>query len=295
MDQGTPIGTKRVYREAQHQNLLRIFAFSAFLSSLLILVLVGVGIYTIFNAHIIADAEQDAVGISNGIIGENLKSYIQRGPEGVPTLVVEARDFPVIAQNIDGKLKHFGVLKIKIFSNDKVIVYSNDRRIIGEADLKNQQLAMALAGHPSSKLENKDELWDLADEKKYEIDMVETYMPLRTGSGAVAGAFEIYMDVSTYRQGLKEVLRASLLVISLVLGAVFGVLTYFMRKATRIIYFKTEELKVLSGLLPICSGCKKIRNDREEWEILEKYITERSESEFTHSLCPDCLKHYWEQ
>ena len=295
MDKHTSTGTERVYREAQHHNLLRVFTFSAIFSILLILLLVGAGIYTIFNAHIITDAERDAVGISNAIIGESLRDYVHRGPDGAPTLAVEAKDFHLLDQNIEGKLKHFGVLKIKIFSRDKLIVYSNDRSIIGEFDLKNQKLARALDGQSSSKLEKKDELWDLDDEKKYDIDMVETYMPLRTETGAVAGAFEIYMDVSVYRQGLWEVLRASLLVISLVLVAVFGVLTYFMRKATRIIYSKTEELKVLSGLLPICSGCKKIRNDREEWEILEKYITERSESEFTHSLCPDCLKHYWEQ
>jgi DNA-binding response OmpR family regulator len=52
-------------------------------------------------------------------------------------------------------------------------------------------------------------------------------------------------------------------------------------------------IKRLQGLLPICIHCHKIRNDRESWERIEKYITEHSEAKFTHSICPDCLaKHY---
>jgi len=47
-------------------------------------------------------------------------------------------------------------------------------------------------------------------------------------------------------------------------------------------------IKTLKGFVPICSYCKKIRNDKNYWEHLETYITERSEAEFTHSICPDC-------
>jgi hypothetical protein len=43
-------------------------------------------------------------------------------------------------------------------------------------------------------------------------------------------------------------------------------------------------------LLPICSGCKKIRDDKGYWSQVEKYIQKHSEATFTHSLCPDCLK-----
>lgn len=51
-----------------------------------------------------------------------------------------------------------------------------------------------------------------------------------------------------------------------------------------------EEVKTLRGFIPICSSCKKIRNDKGYWEQIEKYITTRSEAEFTHSICPDCAK-----
>jgi PAS domain S-box-containing protein len=50
------------------------------------------------------------------------------------------------------------------------------------------------------------------------------------------------------------------------------------------------EVKTLSGFLPICSHCKKIRDDEGYWQLLETYISERSQAQFSHSLCPECLK-----
>ena len=49
-----------------------------------------------------------------------------------------------------------------------------------------------------------------------------------------------------------------------------------------------ENVKVLHGLLPICASCKKIRNDSGSWSELEAYISENSEAEFSHGICPDC-------
>jgi len=51
-----------------------------------------------------------------------------------------------------------------------------------------------------------------------------------------------------------------------------------------------EEIKTLRGLLPICSRCKMVRDDAGDWSMIEKYVENHSEAEFTHSLCPDCLK-----
>ncbi len=51
-----------------------------------------------------------------------------------------------------------------------------------------------------------------------------------------------------------------------------------------------SEIKQLSGLLPICASCKKIRNDKGSWEQIEVYIGDRSDAEFTHGLCPECTK-----
>lgn len=52
-------------------------------------------------------------------------------------------------------------------------------------------------------------------------------------------------------------------------------------------------IRTLRGLLPICSYCKKIRNDKGYWEQIETYISQHSEAEFSHSLCPDCAAKYY--
>jgi CheY-like chemotaxis protein len=51
-----------------------------------------------------------------------------------------------------------------------------------------------------------------------------------------------------------------------------------------------SEVKVLRGLVPICSSCKKIRNDHGFWQQLEEYIQDHSEAEFSHGLCAPCIK-----
>ena len=51
-----------------------------------------------------------------------------------------------------------------------------------------------------------------------------------------------------------------------------------------------SEVKDLSGLLPICSSCKKIRDDEGYWNQIESYIKEHSEAGFTHGICPECMK-----
>ena len=50
------------------------------------------------------------------------------------------------------------------------------------------------------------------------------------------------------------------------------------------------EVKTLSGLLPICASCKKIRDDSGYWNQIESYISDHSEVEFSHSICPECAK-----
>ncbi len=50
------------------------------------------------------------------------------------------------------------------------------------------------------------------------------------------------------------------------------------------------KVKTLSGLLPICSNCKKVRDDKGYWNQIDEYIRDHSDAEFTHGLCPECLK-----
>ena len=50
------------------------------------------------------------------------------------------------------------------------------------------------------------------------------------------------------------------------------------------------ELKLLKGFLPICAQCKRIRDEGGRWQVLETYISSRTDAAFTHGLCPDCAR-----
>ena len=53
------------------------------------------------------------------------------------------------------------------------------------------------------------------------------------------------------------------------------------------------KVKILSGLLPICANCKKIRDDKGYWNQIEAYIRDHSEADFSHSICPECAKKFY--
>lgn len=54
-----------------------------------------------------------------------------------------------------------------------------------------------------------------------------------------------------------------------------------------------DDVKTLRGLLPVCSYCKKVRDDRGYWKRLEAYLGEHSDAQVTHSLCPDCVEEHY--
>jgi hypothetical protein len=97
------------------------------------------------------------------------------------------------------------------------------------------------------------------------------------------------------RAGLLSALIA---ILAIVAGSVFfiRVTSPLLEKLEETIADLREALnkvKLLSGLLPICATCKKIRDDRDNWRNLEEYIGDHSEARFSHGICPDCMNEYY--
>lgn len=67
----------------------------------------------------------------------------------------------------------------------------------------------------------------------------------------------------------------------------------------RLVEFELKDalsrIKVLTGLLPVCSHCKKIRDKEGDWHQMEHYITTRTDAQFSHGICPDCRKEHYAQ
>ena len=54
-----------------------------------------------------------------------------------------------------------------------------------------------------------------------------------------------------------------------------------------------SEVKTLQGLIPICAGCKKVRDDKGYWERIESYLGRHSDLRISHGLCPECARKYY--
>ncbi|HEX2852013.1 MAG TPA: PAS domain-containing protein [Opitutaceae bacterium] len=54
-----------------------------------------------------------------------------------------------------------------------------------------------------------------------------------------------------------------------------------------------QEVRTLRGLLPICAGCKSIRDAKGEWQSLESYVSQRADVRFSHGMCPKCMHQYY--
>jgi len=98
------------------------------------------------------------------------------------------------------------------------------------------------------------------------ISVSITVSPVKGTDGQVIGASSIARDITERKQEEAERLQ-------------------LIRELTNAL----QHVKTLSGLLPICSCCKKIRDDQGYWQSVEVYVRNHSDAEFSHSICPDCL------
>lgn len=90
--------------------------------------------------------------------------------------------------------------------------------------------------------------------------------------------------------GAPEAVVFESLVSAVVRVIVLGLVGWWVAGAGEAQRALSHEVELLEGLLPICSYCKKIRDDEGDWQVLEKYIQERSGATFTHGVCETCLK-----
>jgi CheY-like chemotaxis protein len=82
---------------------------------------------------------------------------------------------------------------------------------------------------------------------------------------------KISLDIALYKAGMEKKLK----------------------EKTKLLLQALDNVKELTGLLPICSYCKNIRDDKGYWNRLEAYIEDNSTVRFSHSICPDCAEKYY--
>ncbi|BHH85005.1 GGDEF domain-containing protein [Desulforhopalus sp. 52FAK] len=221
--------------EQNPDNLLRLLVFTGIISMLLILSLTGLGIYRQSIADVVHTAEDDAKRIATVMVAEHEEALFSVRDRNV---VLSKQEIVRINGNIRKFLHPFGIVKIKIFGLDRRVVFSNDISIIGRVNDANERLERALVGEVDSHLETKDTMVDLAEEQLFDVDVVETYLPFVNGDGKIVGSIELYLDVTRYREEIKQRVLHSVLILGTILLLVF-LISYVL------VYIGTRQLKKL--------------------------------------------------
>ena len=212
-----------------------------------------------------------------------------------------------VSSDIESLKSDFRLTKFKIFSNSGEIIFSSDPKEIG--DFNNQRYFHDIVAKGKVITKGIQKKTKSLEGQVMSVDVVETYVPLMS-DGNFRGALEIYYDITARKQQLDKLLsRSSALVFFIALGLLLSIIIILFIENKNIFKRKQVEkerenliaelqdavakIKTLSGLLPICSNCKKIRDDKGYWKQIEFYIREHSEAEFTHSMCPECAKNFY--
>jgi two-component system cell cycle sensor histidine kinase/response regulator CckA len=178
--------------------------------------------------------------------------------------IVDSADEAIIGQTMEGTITTWNVGAVRLYGySAKEAVGQSAWIIVPEA--RRQEASDLLSKVNQGQVVEQFET-ERVDKDGIALDVCLTISAIRDGEGRIIGASTIAGDVTERKKMEAE--------------------------RTHLIAHLNETLskvKTLSGLLPICASCKKIRDDRGYWQKLETFVRERSGAEFSHSICPECM------
>jgi hypothetical protein len=211
---------------------------------------------------------------------------------------------PEMLREINALREDFGLTKLKVFSKAGEILFSTNSEEIGNINTERYFQEIVARGSVYTKLVRKNT--ESLEHQRMSADVVETYVPLMK-DGVFLGAFEVYYDITEKKQNLGRLLLISFVIVAVLALSVLLTSVVNFVKENRMVAERNRaqeererlivelqdalaEVRTLSGLLPICSSCKKIRDDQGYWNQIEDYVLSHSKATFSHSICPECAK-----
>lgn len=250
------------------RRLLRVFLVLSIISVLSIVILAGLGIKRVFSAEMVRAAEETAINVGNSLFELEREILLKPGHSGA-SVAVGAADFHLLDERMKRFLRTFNMYKIKVFSKDAAIIYSTDHKIIGTIEGDNASLAQVIGkGSIVSKLERKPLMKDFSGREHTDIDVVETYVPIREGQNIV-GAFEVYVDTTSTRERIVAGITGSVIMLLAVLALVFGLLLLPVRKGMLSLGRVQDKLRALAST-DVLTGISNRRH------VLERVAEERA-------------------
>lgn len=200
-----------------------------------------------------------------------------RAPYGNPASVLVAADDPIIRHTLESYLGSWDCETVMVF---------DDRELLHRLELENHPSILIIDGA----MEGMD-TGAVCRHIRLSSHAVRPYIILISHGGATERSIfdpdsgpDDLLDSPFTKTEFHARVSAGMRIIDL--ERELSSLVLNLRQAT-------TKIQKLNGLLPICSHCKKIRDDRGYWNEVEKYITDHSDAEFSHAICPGCLHQYY--
>jgi len=179
--------------------------------------------------------------------------------------IVEGSDDAIISKTLRGIITSWNRAAEKIYGYAAEEVIGRSVSILVPEDVRNEIPENLQKISRSESVDSYDTTRMRKDGKIIHVSI--SIAPIKNASGEVVGASTIARDITERKRSEQE--REKLL--------------FELQEAL-------ARVKTLSGLLPICSYCKKIRNDEGYWQQIEGYIHQHSEAQFSHGICPECYE-----
>ncbi|MBU6408753.1 MAG: PAS domain S-box protein [Verrucomicrobia bacterium] len=179
--------------------------------------------------------------------------------------IVESTDDAVYGVSLDGTIASWNKAAARIFGHQAVEIIGRSEAQLFPPD-RQDELIVHMENIKYGKAAGPRETLRMRKDGRF-IPVSITVSPVKNADGTVIGASAVVRDITRRKREERE-------------------RTELIRELTDAL----KQVKKLSGLLPICASCKRIRDDRGYWQQLESYISEHSEAVWTHGICPECFK-----
>lgn len=184
--------------------------------------------------------------------------------------IVESTDDGVVGWNLSGTITSWNKAAERIYGYSAAEMIGSTGKILLPPGCEDELNRLLDQGRDGNVLGNYETERIRMDGTRIYVSL--TISPVREAGGSIVGLSTIVRDISSRRKLEKE--RDQ--VIAQLQDAL-------------------SQVNILSGLLPICSSCKKIRDDRGYWNQLEAFISEHSDVVFSHGICPECAAKMYEE
>ena len=258
--------------------MFRHFQFVSVPAIVIILVVAVLGLRFILRKFVLFEAERDAIRISRGIRDCEMQRFFELNHGMEQSLSIPQEELPELDHQMRTFLTTFDIVKIKIFNNETKIVYSTDLKIIGKLNPDNAKLEKALKGSLVSKYETKEHVWDLAAEERFDVEIVETYVPVRCSDGRIIGSFEVYKDVTKDLASADRILIRAGSVLTVTVLSVFSLLMFVIHRVQKRKVELQAELKSAEQLKSINQKLSSEITERKEAEDKQVELVEQVEN-----------------